>query len=227
MLGGAFLGQKKYAEAETLLLAGYEGMQSVKPRFQSKANTPSPKPSTVSFNRQTRRNRKCRKELDTRRAADPQFMTLNERLANVLKGDEPKDNAEGLTIAQHAFNEKLYSTSVQLWTEALKADPKLPSDRSAEHRYNVARSALRAATGTGKDNTTAPDEASKAKLRMQALDGLKAELSARKRVAMIIEPGSKERVSTTLVHWKQDDGLANIRDTWELVKLPSGKQKEL
>ena len=27
MLGGALLGQKKYAEAEPLLLAGYEGMK--------------------------------------------------------------------------------------------------------------------------------------------------------------------------------------------------------
>ena len=28
MLGGALLGQRKYADAESLLLAGYEGLQS-------------------------------------------------------------------------------------------------------------------------------------------------------------------------------------------------------
>jgi hypothetical protein len=143
----------------------------------------------------------------------------------VRKGEAPKDNAERLTLAQNTFNEKQYSASAQLWTEALKADPKLASDRTADHRYKAARSALMAAGGMGKDNP-APDEAAKAYRRKQALNWLKAELSAWKREAMIIEPGSKERVSTTLAHWKQDADLACIRGEKELANLPESEHKK-
>ena len=34
LLGGALLGQRKYAEAEPLLLESYEGMKRVSPRFR-------------------------------------------------------------------------------------------------------------------------------------------------------------------------------------------------
>ena len=230
LLGGALLGQKRYTEVEPLLVTGYEGMKSREATVPARGKyyllealerlvqlyEATDKPEEAA---------KWRKELEARKAADPKVTALNERLAKVLNGEAPKDNAERLTLAQHAFNEKLYSASAQLWTEAMKADPKLARDRTTDHRYKAARSALLAAAGTGKDNP-APDEAVKAKFRKQALDWLKAELSAWKREAMIIEPGTKERVSTTLANWKQDADLASIRDTRELAKLPEGEQKE-
>ena len=40
----------------------------------------------------------------------------------------------------------------------------------------------------------------KAKLRKQALDWLKADLSAWKRIAMIVEPGNQGLVAKTLAH---------------------------
>ncbi len=46
MLGGALLGQKKYAEAEPLLLKGYEGMKSGRSRSRLEAATAIPRPST-------------------------------------------------------------------------------------------------------------------------------------------------------------------------------------
>ena len=70
------------------------------------------------------------------------------------------------------------------------------------------------------------DEAAKAKLRAQALAWLKAELSAWKRVSMIVEPGNKELVAKTLAHWKQDADLAGIRDEPELAKLPEAERQE-
>ena len=106
----------------------------------------------------------------------------------------------------------------RLWGEALAADPKLGDDREAQHRYNAACAAAMAAAGKGKDQPS-PDEAAKAKLRKQALDWLKAELSAWKRVSMIIEPGNKELVAKNLTHWKEDAELASIRDEKELSKL--------
>jgi len=41
MLGGALLGQKNYADAEPLLLAGYEGMKQQEKTIPTQANTPS------------------------------------------------------------------------------------------------------------------------------------------------------------------------------------------
>ena len=42
MLGGALLGQKKYAEAEPLLLAGYEGMKQWEKTIPPQAGTRIP-----------------------------------------------------------------------------------------------------------------------------------------------------------------------------------------
>jgi tetratricopeptide (TPR) repeat protein len=42
MLGGALLGQKKYAEAESLLLAGYQGMKQREKMFPPQGNTRIP-----------------------------------------------------------------------------------------------------------------------------------------------------------------------------------------
>ena len=47
MLGGALLGQKKYAEAEPLLLKGYAGMKRRERRSGRRATPASPKPSTA------------------------------------------------------------------------------------------------------------------------------------------------------------------------------------
>ena len=75
-----------------------------------------------------------------------------------------------------------------------------------------------AASGQGKDDPK-PDDAARAKLRKQALDWLKAELSAWRRVSMIIAPGNRELVAQALSHWKQDADLAGIRDEVELANL--------
>src|SRR5262249_31608306 len=58
----------------------------------------------------------------------------------------------------------------------LQADPKLGDDRQAQHRYHAARAAALAASGQGKDMPSL-DDAARAKLRRQALDWLKAELT--------------------------------------------------
>ena len=133
------------------------------------------------------------RELAKLRDSDPAMVALDARLAAILKGDQqPKDNAERLRLAQRAYDKALHATAARLWAEALEADPKLGDDRQAQHRYNAACAAALAGSRQGKDDPP-PDEAARAKLRKQALDWLKAELSAWKRVSMTIEPGNKER----------------------------------
>ena len=81
-----------------------------------------------------------------------------------------------------------------------------------------------AGSGQGIDDPK-PDEPARVKLRQQANDWLRAELSAWKKLALTIEPGNRETVATTLAHWKQDADLASVRDEAALAKLPEDERK--
>ena len=121
----------------------------------------------------------------------------------MLRGeDQPKDNAERLTFAQMAYDRKHFAAAARLWAEALASDPKLGDDRQAGHRYNAACAAALAAAGQGKDEPP-PDDAAKAKLRRQALDWLKAELTAWTKLLESGPPQARPTVVQTLQHWKR------------------------
>jgi formylglycine-generating enzyme required for sulfatase activity len=85
--------------------------------------------------------------------------------------------------------------------------------------YAAARTAALAAAGQGKDQPPL-DEAAKAKLRRQALDGLKTQLTNWNK----IQP-PRLLVIRTLRHWQRDSGLAGIRDEGALAKLPAAEQQ--
>jgi serine/threonine protein kinase len=108
--------------------------------------------------------------------------------------------------------------------QALQADPMLGDDRPAQHRYHAARAAALAATRQGKDEPPL-DEAGKAKRRGQALDWLKAELTAWNTVFYSGPPQDRLALLQTLNAWRNDADLAGIRDAAALVKLPQDEQK--
>ena len=229
LLGGALLGQKKYTEAEPLLMNGYAGMKAREKTipFSGKMRIPEALDRLIEFYIATNKPEaaaKWRKELDEHNAANPQFMALNDRLAKVLKGEAPNDNAERLSLAKHAFAEKQFAAAAQLWSEALKADATLASDRSAEYRTKAARATVLAASGQGKAGPLIEEDA-KSKLRKQALDWLNGELNTCKRVAMSIEPGDKDLVAQALARWKEDTALSSVRDEVLLAKLPEAERK--
>ena len=159
------------------------------------------------------------RELSDLTASDPRFLALNARLAAVFKGAAPKDAAERLALAQRAYETQRYSGATRLWGGALEADPKLAADRQAQHRYNAACAAALAGCGKGKDDPP-PDDASKVKLRRQALDWLEADLAAWSKVLESGPPQARPVVAPTLKHWKEDTDLAGIRDDAALAKLP-------
>jgi eukaryotic-like serine/threonine-protein kinase len=161
----------------------------------------------------------ARRELADLAASDPATLALDDRLAAVLKGQAPRDDTERIQLASRAHEKTLHNASTRLYSEALSKDPKLADDRQAQHAYHAACAAALAASGQGKDEPP-PDDAAKARLRQQALDWLKAELSAWNRVKLTSGPGNKELVARTLAHWKADADLASIRDEKELAKLP-------
>ena len=157
-----------------------------------------------------------RTELD---ASDPRAAALDARLAAMLKGDVPKDNAERLVLAQRAYDTQRYAAATRLWAGALEADPKLAANPQAAARYNAACAAALAGCGKGKDNPP-PDDASKVKLRRQALLWLKAELAAWSKIPDSGPPQAPPVVASTLERWKEDSDLAGIRDAAALAKLP-------
>ena len=158
------------------------------------------------------------------RDSDPAMIALDARLAAIIKGNlQPRDATDRVVLAQRAHEKTLHATATKFWSEALAADPTLGDDRQSQHRYNAACSAARAGAGQGKDDPK-PDDAARAKLREQALDWLKIELAAWKRVSMFAAPGNKELVAKTLAYWKKDSDLAGIRDQPELAKWPADER---
>ena len=160
----------------------------------------------------------ARRELAEFGKSDPRIMTFDARLASVLKGVAPKNEAERLQLAYRANEKRLYAASARLFEEALANNPKLIDDRQAQHRYNAARAASLAASGQGKDLPPL-DDAAKAKLRKQAREWLEVELAAWAKVLGPGTPEMKANIVPTLQHWKADADLAGIRDEKELAKL--------
>ena len=171
-----------------------------------------------------KRAAEAEQELAKFRASDPAMVALDARLAAVLKGDaSPKDNTERLQLAQRAYDKALHSSAARLWSEALGADPSLADDRQVQHRYNAACSAALAGAGHGKDDPP-PDDAAKAKLRLQAREWLQAELATWAKILVSGAADMKAKVAPTLQHWKEDTDLAGIRDEKELAKLPEDER---
>jgi hypothetical protein len=69
------------------------------------------------------------------------------------------------------------------------------------------------------------DDAAKAKLRRQALDWLKAELTAWGRVLESGSPQAPPKKVRKPSDWKQDGDLAGIRDAAALARLPANEQE--
>ena len=156
--------------------------------------------------------------LSSRGTADRSGRALGNEVA--AGHDAAEDDADRLRLAYRAYQKGLHSSSARLFAEALTNDPKLADSRQTQHAYNAACAAALAGSGRGKHEPS-PDDATKAKLRRQALDWLKAELLAWDRLDLPKLPGTKEIVGEALKHWKADTDLAGIRDEKELAKLPA------
>ena len=154
------------------------------------------------------------------------MIALDARLPAILKGtDHPKDTTERLAFAQMAYDRAFHSGAARLWAEALTADPKLGDDREVQHRYNAACAAALAGCGEGKDDP-APDDGAKARLRRQALDWLKDELSAWSKALESSPPQNRTVIGQTLDHWRQDRDLAGVREPAAPDRLPETERAD-
>ena len=154
------------------------------------------------------------------------LLALANRLPAILRGEQkPKDNVERLGLAQIAYDSRSFAAAARLRAEAMAIDPKLGDARQPQHRYDAACAAALAGSGQGKDDPP-PDDASKTKLRRQAFDWLKAELSAWTKVLDSGPPQARPFIAQTLQHWKVDSDLAAIRDPAALAKLSEAERKD-
>ena len=145
------------------------------------------------------------------------MVALEPRLPAVLRGDDkPKDAAEGIGFAEIAHQAKHFVLSARLYSEALRADPKLAEDMKSANRYNAACAAALAGASQGDDRPT-PDEKEKTRWRKQALDWLRADLSHWTKQAETGKPEDKALVIRRLQEWRADADLAGIRDQTALA----------
>ena len=119
-----------------------------------------------------------------------------------------------------AYNRKHFVVATRLWAEALDADPELANDLQAAHRYNAACAAALAAAGQGEDAAKLDDK-EKVRLRKQALDWLRADLTLRTKQLESGPPADRAAAQWALRHWQKDPDLTGIRDQEALEKLPA------
>jgi eukaryotic-like serine/threonine-protein kinase len=154
---------------------------------------------------------------------DPLQAAVDARLAAVLDGAAPKDNAERLALARRAYDTARYAAAAKLRGEALAADPGLSESRLDEHAYNAACCAALAAAGRDRSGPR-PDVAARARLRNQALGWLNAELVTWSKVLDSTDPQAPTIVAMVLRRWQRDTDLAGIRDPDALAALPGSER---
>jgi tetratricopeptide (TPR) repeat protein len=155
--------------------------------------------------------------------AEP-LAALQDKLPAVLKGEyQPRTNDERVALAHLCRLKKLYRASADLLAAVFAEGPNLADDLRAVSRYHAAGYAALAGTGQGEDAGKLDKE--RARLRKQALDWLRADLTAWAKRLESGGPAGRAEVQTRLKHWQGDRNLAGIRDKAALEKLPEEERK--
>jgi serine/threonine-protein kinase len=146
------------------------------------------------------------------------------KLPGLIRGEtQPADVPERLAVAEACYIKGLHATSTRFYSDALNRQPALAEGRDPPHRYDAACAAALAGSGQGKDDPP-PDDATKAKLRAQALDWLQADRAAWAK-SLDADPKTHPQVARMLQHWQTDTDLAGVRDPKALAKLPEAERK--
>jgi tetratricopeptide (TPR) repeat protein len=161
----------------------------------------------------------------TNLARAQRLVTARDKLPGFRNGSYvPATTEERLALAEWCALKKLHHTAAGLYATAFAADPKLADDLNASPRYQAACQAALAAAGMGEDAAKL-DAREQARLRQQALDWLRTELTARQKQLLSARPGEADQARAKLRHWQQDTDLAGLRDEAALAKLPA-QQRE-
>ena len=154
-------------------------------------------------------------------AAD-RLLAAENKLPDLLKGEPlPDDAKELLTLARLCRDyKKRHAAAARLYAAAFAADPRLGA-LTLPHRFVAIRSAALANSGQGADAIgLGPKE--RARLRQQALDGLRSFLEALTQAAK--NKAAHPMVRRSLGSWQTLPDFATIRDSAALSKLPEAER---
>jgi hypothetical protein len=118
---------------------------------------------------------------------------------------------------------ELHAASARFYDKAFAGDAKPANDVRVPNRYNAACSAALAGCGRGKDAAEL-DDAERARLRGQALDWLRADLTAWGKLLEEDDAKGRQLARQQLADWPQDVDLAAVRGE-ALVKLPESERQ--
>jgi tetratricopeptide (TPR) repeat protein len=154
------------------------------------------------------------------------LLDLDARLSAIDKSDaEPQDSAEQLALADLCQRYKQrYVAAARFYQGAFAAQPKLTPAQQAFFRYNAACAATLAAAGKGEDAGKLEAE-EKSHLRQQALAWLRDNLKQYVKQLEDAEAKSRTAVQQTLQHWRNNPGLASVRDKEGLAMLPDPERR--
>jgi tetratricopeptide (TPR) repeat protein len=146
------------------------------------------------------------------------LLALDKRLPEVLQGAAATP-AERVSLAGLCLRYKQrYADAALLYGQAFAAEAKLAEDLNNADRYNAACAAVLAAggQGIGAEKLNAAD---KSRLRGQALDWLRADLTGRDKL-LADKPAAAGPIQGALRRWLDDPDLAGVRDPKKLAELP-------
>jgi tetratricopeptide (TPR) repeat protein len=138
------------------------------------------------------------------------FLALDAKLSATLKGQNNSiDSSEQIAIARLCQeNKRFYAAAARLYGDAFAAQPKLADDLGQGHRYNAACAAVLAGSGQGEDAANLGGQ-ERARLRKQALEWIRADLSAWSKLAD--DAKQRARIRRTLQHWQKYADFAGVR----------------
>jgi len=147
---------------------------------------------------------------------------MDRKLPAILSGKEkPHNNRELLEFAGFCLTYKHFNrAAARFYADAFAAEPKLADDLKSGSRYDAARAAALAAAGQGKDAAKL-DDLERTRLRTQALDWLRADLSQWDKLLDQDLAHNRAAVEQKMRHWQRDFDLAGVHDPDALAKLPA------
>jgi serine/threonine-protein kinase len=152
---------------------------------------------------------------------------LERRLPALLEGKAtPAGPDERIELAEVCALKRLNRAAVRFHEEAFAAKPGLADDLNSGRRYKAARVAALAGCGQGKDADKLEDE-ERARLRGQALEWLRADLEAWRRLhdSKAEKAPSAARVAQVLQNWLVDPSFAGVRGSEALARLPEAERQ--
>lgn len=165
-------------------------------------------------------------EIQQALAKAERLVSAQANLDRFLKNEyAPGSTDERLALASLCVTRRLYRTAVRLYSDAFAADPRVAEDLNSGNRYNAACCAAQGGAGQGPE-ATALDDGEKARLRKQARDWLRADLTAIVARSKEAQNPTARRAFSTLQHWQGDPDLAGIRDEATLRTLPAAESQE-